>query len=73
MSTIYELTEDYLRLLELAEDPDTDPEAFADTLEGLDGEIEIKAEGYAKGVINHLVIVNDSKKGMVVYSIGKTG
>ena len=31
MSTIYELTEDYLRLLELAEDPDTDPEAFADT------------------------------------------
>lgn len=48
MSTIYELTEDYLRLLELAEDPDTDPEAFADTLEGLEGEIEIKAEGYAK-------------------------
>lgn len=48
MSTIYELTEDYLRLLELAEDPDTNPEAFADTLEGLEGEIEIKAEGYAK-------------------------
>ena len=32
MSTIYELTEDYLRLLELTEDPDTDPEAFTDTL-----------------------------------------
>jgi hypothetical protein len=48
MSTIYELTEDYLRLLELAEDPDTDPEAFADTLEGLEGEIEIKAEAPKK-------------------------
>lgn len=48
MSTLYELTEDYLKLLELAEDPETDPEVFKDTLEGLDGEIEIKAEGYAK-------------------------
>lgn len=48
MSTIYELTEDYLKLLEMAEDSETDPKAFADTLEGLDGEIEIKADGYAK-------------------------
>ncbi|MBR1677297.1 MAG: siphovirus Gp157 family protein [Clostridia bacterium] len=48
MSTLYELTGDYLRLLELGEDPETDPEVFKDTLEGLDGEIEIKAEGYAK-------------------------
>ena len=48
MSTIYELTEEYLQLLELAEDPEIDPQAFADTIEGLSGEIEIKADGYAK-------------------------
>lgn len=48
MSTLYELTEDYLNLLEMAEDPETDPQAFADTLEGLEGEIEIKADGYGK-------------------------
>ena len=48
MATIYELSGDYLRLLEMAEDPEMDPVAFADTLEGLEGETEIKAEGYAK-------------------------
>ena len=48
MATIYELSGDYLRLLEMAEDPEMDPVAFTDTLEGLEGEIEIKAEGYAK-------------------------
>ena len=48
MATIYELTDDFLRLLEMAEDPETDPQAFEDTLEGLEYEIEIKAEGYAK-------------------------
>ena len=48
MSTIYELTDDFLRLLEMAEDPETDPQAFADTLEGLEYEIEVKAENYAK-------------------------
>jgi Uncharacterized protein conserved in bacteria len=31
----------------------------------------VKSIGYDKGVINHLVVVNDSKKGMVVYSIGR--
>ena len=46
--TLYELTEDYINLLEMAEDPDTDPEAFADTLEGIEGAIEDKADGYAK-------------------------
>lgn len=48
MSTIYELTDDFSRLLEMAEDPETDPQAFADTLEGLEYEIEVKAENYAK-------------------------
>ena len=46
--TLYELTEDYMNLLELAEDPDIDEQAFADTLEGIEGALEDKAEGYAK-------------------------
>ena len=48
MSTLYELTNDYMNLLELAEDPDIDEQAFMDTLEGIDGALEDKAEGYAK-------------------------
>lgn len=46
--TLYELTEDYMNLLELAEDPDIDEQAFTDTLEGINGALEDKAEGYAK-------------------------
>ena len=48
MSSLYELTDEYLQVLEMAEDPDIDPEVFSDTLEGLSGEIEIKADGYAR-------------------------
>ena len=48
MSTLYELTSDYLELLNLLEDPDGDPQAIEDTLEGLEYEIELKADGYAK-------------------------
>lgn len=48
MSTLYELQNEFLELLSLAEDPDVDPVAFKDTLEGLEGEIEYKADGYAK-------------------------
>lgn len=53
MATIYELTEAYRQLLELAEDQYTDQVVLADTMEALDGEIEAKADGYAK-VISEL-------------------
>ena len=46
--TLYELTDDYLKLMELIDDPDVDPEIFNDTLEGIEGGIEDKADGYAK-------------------------
>ena len=48
MATLYELSGEYLELLEMAEDPETDPQAFNDTLESLDWEFEDKADGYAK-------------------------
>lgn len=46
-TTLFELVGDYLRLYEMADDPDTDPQAFFDTMEGIEGEIEDKADGYA--------------------------
>ena len=46
--TLYELTSDYLNLLELAEDPDIDEQAFMDTLAGIEGALEDKADNYAK-------------------------
>lgn len=46
MSTLYQLTEAYQELLSMALDPDTDPEALADTMEAIDGEFEDKVESY---------------------------
>lgn len=46
--TLYELTEDYTNLLAIAEDPDIDEQAFLDTLDGIEGELEDKADNYAK-------------------------
>lgn len=48
MATMYELTADYMQVLQLATDPDIDPQAIADTLETIGGEIEEKADAYAK-------------------------
>ena len=48
MNTLYELTNDYKSLLDLAGSMDTDEiETFNDTLEAVLGEIEVKADGYA--------------------------
>lgn len=46
-TTLFELVGDFLRLYEMADDPDTDPQAFADTLEGIEGAIEDIADGCA--------------------------
>ena len=48
MATIYELTGDWLRLYEMADDPDLDPTVFFDTMEGIEGEMTDKAESCAR-------------------------
>ena len=48
MATLYELTGQYQLLLALMEDPDVDPQIVEDSLEAVSGEIEAKADGYAK-------------------------
>jgi len=52
MTKLYELTGKYLALAKLIDDPDIPPEALADTIEGLEGEIEVKAENLLKWVAN---------------------
>lgn len=47
MNTLYELTQEMLMLMEMAADPDCDPETLADTLEAVEGELEMKADSYA--------------------------
>lgn len=45
---LYELTAEYEALLEMAGDADVDEQTLADTMEAIEGEIEDKAEAYAK-------------------------
>ena len=61
MPTMYELTSNYLELLELASNPEIDPQAITDTLEAIDAEIEIKAENTAK-VLRELESMSASLK-----------
>ena len=48
MSTLYELAGEFQQLLDMIQNGEYTEEELADTMEGLDGEIEIKADGYAK-------------------------
>lgn len=61
MRTLYELTGDFLQLLAMAEDENEDIEVILNTIEGVDYEIELKAEGYAK-VIKELEARGESLK-----------
>ena len=44
MTTLYDMTGQYLALAELADDPDMPEDALTDSLEGIEGEIEVKAQ-----------------------------
>lgn len=48
MMRLYELTEEYLALEDMAYDPEVDEQVLKDTMEALMGEIEDKADNYAK-------------------------
>lgn len=52
MASIYEITNDYLQIATMMEDPELDPQTLADTMEGIEGEFELKAENYAKVMKN---------------------
>ena len=47
-STLYELTGEWLELYDMADDPDIDADTWFDTMEAVEGELEDKADGYAK-------------------------
>jgi hypothetical protein len=47
-ATLYDLTGEWLELYDMADDPEMDADMWFDTIEGLEGEIEDKADGYAK-------------------------
>lgn len=47
-NTLYELTEQYQTVMDMLCDADTDEQVIFDTLEAIDGEIEEKADNYAK-------------------------
>ena len=57
MSSLYDLTGEFKALYELAIN-DEDPQAFLDTLEGLKGELQVKAGGYVH-VIKQLMMEAD--------------
>lgn len=48
MSSLYELTEAYDTVLEMLYDQEVDEQTVIDTLDGIEGEIEDKADNYAK-------------------------
>ena len=48
MAALYELTGEFLTLMDMLEDEECDEQVIMDTLEGIDYEIEQKADGYAK-------------------------
>lgn len=50
--TLYEITQDYLQIQYMMENPELDPQTLADTMEGIEGELEVKADGYAKVIRN---------------------
>jgi len=59
--TLYDITKDFMVLMEMMEDPEADPQAIQDSMESLDYMLEDKADGYAK-VIAELAAKSDALK-----------
>ncbi len=54
MSSIYELTDQWKEVEGMLYDGETDEQTILDTLESIEGEIEQKADNYAKLIKNML-------------------
>ena len=48
MNTLYDIVGEFLEVYSLLSDPEADEQTILDTLEGISGELEVKAEGYIK-------------------------
>lgn len=48
MATLYDIVGEYKELYLMLTDPEVDEQTVLDTLEGVTGELEVKAEGYVK-------------------------
>ena len=45
-TSLFDLVGQWQQVAELMMDPECDPQMILDTLEGISGEIEVKADGY---------------------------
>lgn len=61
MSNLYQLTNNYETVLNMLYDEDTDEQMILDTLEAIEGEIEDKANNYAK-IIKELEAKQNARK-----------
>lgn len=61
MSNLYQLTNNYETVLNMLYDEDADEQMILDTLEAIEGEIEDKADGYAK-IIKELEAKRNARK-----------
>ena len=61
MSTLFELTDEYMQLLDMLDDPEVDEQTLKDTMEAIGGEIEDKADGYAKVIADITATVDGLK------------
>lgn len=61
MSRLYDLKENYKKIADMLYEEEIDEQCILDTLESIEGEIEDKADGYAK-IIKELEARRDARK-----------
>lgn len=61
MGTIFELQKEYVQLLTMLEEGEIDEQVLLDTIEGIEGEIEEKANNYARVRLSLLGDINTLK------------
>lgn len=52
MATLYEITGEYLQLMDMLDDPEVDPIVLMDTMDAIGGELDDKAENYGRIIRN---------------------